>query len=70
MLATQMPTNIPDNTPQGQPNPFELYARSLHDYTLRLWSESRRLAEERLRAQNIIPPTPSGANKHQNSNCH
>ncbi|OJT08976.1 hypothetical protein TRAPUB_110 [Trametes pubescens] len=30
-------------------DPFVLYARSLHDYTLRLWTESRRIAEEKSR---------------------
>lgn len=28
-------------------NAIIAYTRSLHDYTLRLWTESRRLAEER-----------------------
>jgi len=32
-------------------DPFVLYARSLHDYTLRLWTETRRIAEERRRAR-------------------
>ncbi|KAI3621879.1 hypothetical protein WG66_015888 [Moniliophthora roreri] len=32
-------------------DPFVLYSRSLHDYTLRLWTESRRLAEEKARAR-------------------
>ena len=41
---TSQPT---DNTT----DPFVLYARSLHDYTLRLWTETRRIAEERHRAQ-------------------
>jgi hypothetical protein len=35
----------------GTTDPLVLYARSLHDYTLRLWTETRRLAEERRRAQ-------------------
>ena len=33
----------------GEADPFVLYARSLHDYTLRLWTESRRIAEEKAR---------------------
>ena len=33
----------------GDSDPFVLYARSLHDYTLRLWTESRRIAEEKAR---------------------
>jgi len=32
-------------------DPFVLYAQSLHDYTLRLWTESRRVAEEKARAR-------------------
>ena len=39
-----------------------LYARSLHDYTLGLWTETRRLAEERCRAQQLeassMPSSP------------
>lgn len=35
------------------PDPFVDYSRSLHDYTLRLWTESRRLAEEKLRAKEL-----------------
>ncbi|KAI6008398.1 hypothetical protein F5J12DRAFT_828495 [Pisolithus orientalis] len=30
-------------------DPFLSYSRSLHDYTLRLWTESRRVAEEKAR---------------------
>ncbi|EPQ60337.1 hypothetical protein GLOTRDRAFT_28077, partial [Gloeophyllum trabeum ATCC 11539] len=30
-------------------SPLALYSRSLHDYTLRLWTESRRVAEEKAR---------------------
>ncbi|KAI1793971.1 hypothetical protein LXA43DRAFT_185091 [Ganoderma leucocontextum] len=33
----------------GETDPFVKYARSLHDYTLRLWTESRRIAEEKAR---------------------
>ncbi|KIM88957.1 hypothetical protein PILCRDRAFT_813957 [Piloderma croceum F 1598] len=42
------PTNptIPHNT-----DPFIDYSRSLHNYTLRLWTESRRLAEEKARVK-------------------
>ena len=32
-------------------DPLVLYSRSLRDYTLRLWMESRRQAEERVRAR-------------------
>lgn len=32
-------------------DPLVLYAQSLHDYTLRLWTESRRAAEEKSRAR-------------------
>lgn len=30
-------------------DPFVSYSQSLHDYTLRLWTESRRIAEEKAR---------------------
>lgn len=32
-------------------DPLILYSRSLHKYTLALWTESRRLAEEKARIQ-------------------
>ncbi|KDR85604.1 hypothetical protein GALMADRAFT_218729 [Galerina marginata CBS 339.88] len=32
-------------------DPLTLYTRSLHNYTLALWTESRRVAEEKARAQ-------------------
>ncbi len=35
----------------GETDPLVLYARSLHDYTLRLWTESRRIAEEKARSK-------------------
>ena len=61
---TSLPTD--DNS-----DPFALYARSLHDYTLGLWTETRRLAEERRRAQQLeassMPssPTEDQTNKKQ-----
>ncbi|TFY81363.1 hypothetical protein EWM64_g2647 [Hericium alpestre] len=36
---------------QPQLDPLALYSKSLHDYTLQLWTESRRLAEEKVRAK-------------------
>lgn len=39
-------------------DPLVLYSRSLRDYTLRLWMESRKQAEERVRAR-------TGHKKHQ-----
>lgn len=32
-------------------DPFVLYSRSLHDYTLKLWTESIRMSEARSRGQ-------------------
>jgi hypothetical protein len=43
-------TSLPTNKTT---DPFVLYTRSLHDYTLRLWTETRRIAEERRRAQQL-----------------
>ncbi|EIW86934.1 hypothetical protein CONPUDRAFT_79138 [Coniophora puteana RWD-64-598 SS2] len=34
---------------QSDKDPFVLYSQALHTYTLRLWTESRRLAEEKAR---------------------
>ncbi|KAI0375427.1 hypothetical protein BV20DRAFT_934352 [Pilatotrama ljubarskyi] len=51
MLAasSSVPTHNTPNQYAGESDPFVLYARSLHDYTLRLWTESRRIAEEKAR---------------------
>lgn len=38
-----------DHQHVGDTDPFVVYARSLHDYTLHLWTESRRIAEEKAR---------------------
>ncbi|KAN0100423.1 hypothetical protein V8E55_000407 [Tylopilus felleus] len=32
-------------------DPFVSYSQALHDYTLRLWTESRRIAEEKARSR-------------------
>ncbi|KAF8963913.1 hypothetical protein BDZ97DRAFT_1758291 [Flammula alnicola] len=40
-------------------DPLAQYTRSLHDYTLALWTESRRIAEEKARAQQIEQPGAS-----------
>ena len=37
----------------NEADPFVLYAKSLHDYTLKLWTESIRLSEERSRGRVI-----------------
>ena len=44
MLENPQPQTSPI---KAHPDPFVQYARSLHDYTLRLWTESRRVAEEK-----------------------
>jgi hypothetical protein len=38
--------------PTAPADPLVLYSQSLRDYTLRLWIESRKQAEERVRARN------------------
>ncbi|KAJ3778298.1 hypothetical protein FB446DRAFT_522352 [Lentinula raphanica] len=40
-----------DNRNPNDTDPFILYSRSVHDFTLRLWAESRKLAEEKARAR-------------------
>ena len=37
----------------NESDPFVAYARSLHDYTLKLWTESIRLSEEKSRGRAI-----------------
>jgi hypothetical protein len=51
MLSQCQP--VPPTNPTISPNtdPFINYSRSLHNYTLRLWTESRRLAEEKARVK-------------------
>ncbi|EKM61348.1 uncharacterized protein PHACADRAFT_247891 [Phanerochaete carnosa HHB-10118-sp] len=41
----------------GEADPFVLYAKSLHDYTLKLWTESIRVSEERGRGRMIAKPS-------------
>ncbi|KAJ7597411.1 hypothetical protein C8J56DRAFT_920006 [Mycena floridula] len=42
---------IPDASPtRAAVDPLRLYSQSLSKYTLRIWTESRREAEERARA--------------------
>lgn len=45
------PTSPPQ--PYRQSDPFVSYSRSLHEYTLKLWTESRRLAEEKARLKMV-----------------
>ncbi|KAF9074955.1 hypothetical protein BDP27DRAFT_1316240 [Rhodocollybia butyracea] len=45
-----MPVPFPNSRNNVDTNAFILYSRSVHDYTLRLWAESRKLAEENARA--------------------
>ncbi|EAU92290.1 hypothetical protein CC1G_00509 [Coprinopsis cinerea okayama7 len=60
-----MSTNSTTPPPEIDPNdPLALYSRALHEYTLRLWAESRRAAEQQTsRAQ--PPTTTSGGHHHQ-----
>jgi hypothetical protein len=51
MFSSQRSTKTQDTVQADHPDPLAAYSRTLHDYTLRLWSESRRTAEERRRAQ-------------------
>ncbi|KAI0782462.1 hypothetical protein BC629DRAFT_1440791 [Irpex lacteus] len=47
MFANYSPTTTrPTLTPSGE-DPFVVYARSLHDYTLHLWTESIRITQEK-----------------------
>lgn len=41
-------------------DPLTSYSRSLYNYTLALWTESRRVAEERARAQGAANTQPVG----------
>ncbi|KAI0830738.1 hypothetical protein BC628DRAFT_897530 [Trametes gibbosa] len=50
--AASVPTHQTTDT-----DPFVLYARSLHDYTLGLWTESRRVAEEKARNKAATAPS-------------
>lgn len=49
MLSNPQPP-VPAVTPSeplASPDSLALYSKALHDYTLRLWTESRRVAEEK-----------------------
>ena len=57
-----MLANVSTHSDQPDIDPFVLYAQSLHDYTLRLWTESRRKAEQQDKRDRIkmglLPPDP------------
>ncbi|KAF8560147.1 hypothetical protein OG21DRAFT_1502488 [Imleria badia] len=46
MLSSSQPANS-----STRDDPIVSYSQSLHDYTLRLWTESRRIAEEKARSR-------------------
>ena len=48
----------PSNNHNAETDPFVLYARSLHDYTLKLWTESRKVAEEKSRQKKALRTRP------------
>lgn len=53
--------NSSTSTSPPTDDPLVVYARSLHSYTLRLWAETRRLAEEDDRARQIEKSPPISA---------
>ncbi|KAL7285227.1 hypothetical protein PYCCODRAFT_1434448 [Trametes coccinea BRFM310] len=65
MLAASSSSPTTNTTTQraGEADPFIQYARSLHDYTLRLWTESRRIAEEKARLKAAAAAT-TGNQRH------
>ncbi|KAG9314164.1 hypothetical protein JVU11DRAFT_4950 [Chiua virens] len=40
-------------TSKAHDDPIVSYSQALHDYTLRLWTESRRMAEEKARSRAV-----------------
>jgi len=51
MPSKQKPVGSPSQSAESvEADPFTLYSRSLQNYTLGLWTESRRVAEERASA--------------------
>jgi hypothetical protein len=51
MLAPPQGSVDPPTAPTDPTDPLVLYSQSLRDYTLRLWMESRKQAEERVRSR-------------------
>ncbi|KAI6047841.1 hypothetical protein EDC04DRAFT_2555826 [Pisolithus marmoratus] len=49
MFSEPAPTAFVMSRSDLHKDPFVSYSRSIHDYTLRLWTESRRVAEEKAR---------------------
>ena len=47
--SAAVPMSTVTSTSNFEQDPFILYSKTLHDYTLKLWTESRRAAEERAR---------------------
>lgn len=50
-VMLSQPTPSRSSTFSHNADPLVTYSRSLHDYTLRLWTESRRVAEEKAQAR-------------------
>ncbi|KAG8219616.1 hypothetical protein J3R82DRAFT_570, partial [Butyriboletus roseoflavus] len=53
---------FPDSRPaesRACSDPFVSYSQALHDYTLHLWTESRRIAEEKARSRSARKEEPS-----------
>ncbi|KAL4069810.1 hypothetical protein V8B97DRAFT_637076 [Scleroderma yunnanense] len=48
-MFSEPPTTFAVSRPEFEQDPFVSYSRALHDYTLGLWTESRRVAEEKAR---------------------
>ncbi|KAK0208656.1 hypothetical protein DFS33DRAFT_1304879 [Desarmillaria ectypa] len=44
-------------------DPFVLYSRSLHDYTLHLWTESRRVVEEEAQRAEMLKEADAQSGK-------
>ncbi|KAH7923903.1 hypothetical protein BV22DRAFT_1014395 [Leucogyrophana mollusca] len=49
MLSRSSSIDVPSH--DFHSDPFILYSQALHDYTLKLWTESRRIAEEKARGR-------------------
>ncbi|TFK26703.1 hypothetical protein FA15DRAFT_667183 [Coprinopsis marcescibilis] len=61
-----MSSNSNNPQQQGDQNDhLALYSRALHEYTLRLWAESRRAAEQQNSRAHAVRNTPNSTQQQQ-----
>lgn len=63
VLPDSASVHMPSSISSFEQDPLTLYSKTLHDYTLQLWTESRRVAEEKAKRKQarMEEETPRGS---------